>query len=127
MPTNFYERYLTALDALIVAEGGTVPTDAPINFQQADIDRLDALVAAAEGVAPPVTLNYRSAAIARWQAAITGLSGTLPSTWLNFERALVLHIAALQEARTIDTAAIVGADTDTNVYEKIIALLEATP
>jgi hypothetical protein len=127
MPTNFYVQYLAALDAIILAEGGTVPTVAPLNFQQADIARLDALVAAVEGDLPPVTLNYRSAAIARWQAAITGLDGTLPTTWINFEQALVLHIAAFQEARTIDTAAIVGADTDTNVYEKIIALLEATP
>jgi hypothetical protein len=127
MPTNFYVQYLAALDALIVAEGGEVPTVAPLNFQQADIARLDALVAAVEGDAPPVTLNYRSAAIARWQAAITGLDGTLPTVWLNFEQALVLHIAALQEARGIDTSAIVGVDTDTNVYKKIIALLEATP
>lgn len=127
MATNFYERYLTALDALIVAEGGSVPVAAPLNFQQADIARLDALVAAVEGDAPPITLNYRSAAITRWQAAITALSGTLPTLWLNFEQALVLHVAALQEARTIDTAAIVGADTDTNYREKIVALLELTP
>jgi hypothetical protein len=127
MVTNFYEQYLAALDAIILAEGGTVPIAPPNNFQQADISRLDALVTAVGGAIPAPDINYREAALSRWQAAIAALGGTLPTVWLNFEQALVLHIAAVQEARGIDTAAIVGADTDTNYYEKIIALLEATP
>lgn len=118
---NFESAYLTALDGLIVAMGGTVPLLPSLNFRDAELGRLSAIVVAAGGALPGADINYQDATLRRWAAAIAGLGGAVPPPQNNYRLSLLLHVQALQAARGVSTA-IAGR----NFQEALLGLLGAS-
>ena len=119
MATNYHLRYFAALDALIVAEGGTIPPLPHANPSEAEIAKLEALAVAVGGTVP----SDGDDVLKRYAAAISALGGAVPTAWLNHREAVIQHAKALQVAR----GRIVPprADAPTNFHENLLLILEA--
>lgn len=119
MATNYHLRYFAALDALIVAEGGTIPTQPHANPSEAEIAKLEALAVAVGGIVP----SNGDDVLKRYAAAILALGGAVPTAWLNHREAVIQHARALQESRGRTVPPL--ADAPTNYYENLLLILEA--